>query len=336
MRRGRRRARPGTYAARRADGGDWVERRRSRHQPTAASRARSACHRHHGPQAARSAQVRATNLAAIFEASPVAMLVCDQDVNVVRVNRATLRLDRRRAAEHLLHHRPESTRAVRRPPRLRQLLGGRGRLRHLIRRARCAPCATPCRPRWRVACRCAASSSRSTSSRDGEPADRWLRLGAEPMVMNGAPHVTVAVDDITDRRRAERALAESEERFRSLAERVPGFVSIKDSDHRYVYLNSLLGARIGGGEEVWLGKRPEEIWEPDEAAVSNATAEQGAERREGRRGHRAAPRRRDEALPRPALPDPARRRAAARGRADDRRQRSRWRPRRRCAARRRS
>jgi hypothetical protein len=37
--------------------------------------------------------------------------------------------------------------------------------------------------------------------REGQPAVVWLRIGAEPMVMNGAPHVTVAVDDITDRRR---------------------------------------------------------------------------------------------------------------------------------------
>ena len=37
--------------------------------------------------------------------------------------------------------------------------------------------------------------------REGQPAVVWLRIGAEPMVMNGAAHVTVAVDDITDRRR---------------------------------------------------------------------------------------------------------------------------------------
>ena len=109
--------------------------------------------------------------------------------------------------------------------------------------------------------------------RDGEPAVLWLRMGAEPMVMNGAPHVTVALDDVTDRRRAARALAESEERFRSLAERVPGFVSIKDSDHRYLYLNSLLGARVQGGEEAWLGKRPEDVWLPDEAVVSNVASD---------------------------------------------------------------
>ena len=79
--------------------------------------------------------------------------------------------------------------------------------------------------------------------------------------------------DVTRRVEAEERVRESEERFRSLAERVPGFVSIKDSDQRYVYLNSLLGARIDGGEEAWLGKRPAEVWEPDEAVVSSASAD---------------------------------------------------------------
>ncbi|HEY5169466.1 MAG TPA: HD domain-containing phosphohydrolase [Thermoleophilia bacterium] len=78
--------------------------------------------------------------------------------------------------------------------------------------------------------------------------------------------------DVTRRVEALYKVRESEERFRGLAERVPGFVSIKDSDGRYLYLNSTLGARVQGGEEVWLGKRPEEVWLEEEAAVSTAAA----------------------------------------------------------------
>jgi PAS domain S-box-containing protein len=211
-----------------------------------------------------------TNLAAIFEASPVAMLVCDQGARVVRVNRATLRLAARDAHE-LLDLRPDSV------VRCGDVLGC---VNHLQAADGCG--SSPDCPfcPLRDAVQGALDGRVSLRGvelaldvlREGEPAIAWLRVGVEPMVMNGAPHVTVAVDDITDRRRAESALAESEERFRSLAERVPGFVSIKDSDHRYVYLNSLLGARVDGGEEAWLGKRPEELWEPDEAAASSASA----------------------------------------------------------------
>ena len=91
--------------------------------------------------------------------------------------------------------------------------------------------------------------------------------------LEGADLMITYGRDVTGRVEALEKVHESEERFRSLAERVPGFVSIKDSDHRYVYLNSMLGARVGSGEEAWLGKRPEEVWEPDEAAVSSASAE---------------------------------------------------------------
>ena len=198
------------------------------------------------------------------------MLVCDESANVVRVNRATLRLASR-DSEDLLDHRPDSD------VRCGDVLGC---VNHQRAEDGCgtSPDCPLCPLRNAVQ---AALDGRVSLRgvelsldviKEGEPAVVWLRVGAEPMVMNGAPHVTVAVDDITDRRRAESALAESEQRFRSLAERVPGFVSIKDSDHRYVYLNSLLGARVGGGEEAWLGRRPEEVWEPDEAAVSVATA----------------------------------------------------------------
>jgi PAS domain S-box-containing protein len=215
-------------------------------------------------------QAERTNLAAIFEASPVAMLVCDQDANVVRVNRATLRLAAG-DAEALIDHRPDSS------VQCGDVLGC---VNHVQAEGGCgtSPDCPLCPLRNAVQASLGGRVSLRGVElaldvvRDRQPAVLWLRIGVEPMVMNGAPHVTVAVDDITDRRRAERALAESEERFRSLAERVPGFVSIKDSEHRYVYLNSLLGARVGGGEDVWLGRRPEEVWEPDEAIVSNTSA----------------------------------------------------------------
>jgi len=91
--------------------------------------------------------------------------------------------------------------------------------------------------------------------------------------LEGADLMITYGRDVTRRVEALEKVRESEERFRSLAERVPGFVSIKDSDGRYLYLNSTLGARVQGGEEAWLGKRPEEVWvEEEEAVLSAATA----------------------------------------------------------------
>jgi PAS domain S-box-containing protein len=100
-----------------------------------------------------------------------------------------------------------------------------------------------------------------------------LVLDVTANYLKGADLVISYGRDVTGRVEALEKVHESELRFRSLAERVPGFVSIKDSDCRYLYLSSTLGARVEGGEEAWSGKRPEELWEPDEAAVSNASAE---------------------------------------------------------------
>ena len=211
------------------------------------------------------------NLAAIFESSPVAMVVFDDQVNVVRVNRAALCLIGDGGAA-LLEHQPASR------AQCGDMLGcvhGPEDERGCGYSAQCPLC--PLRNAVRAALAGGASlrglELALEVARDGRTDTLWLRIGAEPMVMDGGPHVTVALDDITDRYRAQLALAESDERFRSLAEQVPGFVTIKDSDSRYLYLSSLWGAVDEDREDGWLGKRPEEIWPKAEAAASKATAE---------------------------------------------------------------
>ena len=212
-----------------------------------------------------------TNLAAIFESSPVAMIVFDDQVNVARVNRAALCLIGE-GGEALLEHQSDSR------AQCGDLLGCVHSLeddRGCGFSAECPLC--PLRNAVRAALEGGASlrglELALEVTRDGRPDTVWLRMGAEPMDMDGAPHVTVALDDITDRYHAQLALAESDQRFRSLAEQIPGFVTIKDADGRYVYLSSLWGALEEGGEEAWLGKRPEEVWPASEAAISDATAE---------------------------------------------------------------
>jgi putative nucleotidyltransferase with HDIG domain/PAS domain S-box-containing protein len=211
------------------------------------------------------------NLAAIFESSPVAMVVFDAEVNVVRVNRAALCLVGP-AGEGLLEHRPGSR------AQCGDMLGcvhSSEDERGCGFSAECPMC--PLRNAVGAALEGGATMRGLELAlqvrRDGGTESVWLRVGAEPMVMDGAPHVTVALDDITDRYRAQLALAESDQRFRSLAEQVPGFVTIKDSEGRYLYLSSLWGAVDEGGEGVWLGKRPEELWPDDVAADSRRAAE---------------------------------------------------------------
>jgi PAS domain S-box-containing protein len=57
--------------------------------------------------------------------------------------------------------------------------------------------------------------------RDGSPQKVWLRVGAEPILIAGQRHVVVALDDITEGKRAEARLRESESRFRTIFDESP-------------------------------------------------------------------------------------------------------------------
>ena len=96
---------------------------------------------------------------------------------------------------------------------------------------------------------------------------RWISSRGEivrdaaghPLLVRGTNH------DITERRRAEIALAETEARFRSLAEALPGFVWTANADGAfdwvsprwYAYSGARPGAALGWGWGAWV--HPEDV-----------------------------------------------------------------------------
>ena len=71
--------------------------------------------------------------------------------------------------------------------------------------------------------------------------------------------------DVTERKRTEEALRESEERFEEFADHFPGYLFMQDEERRYVYVNRLdeKDGDVPRGE--WFGKTPSQVWEGEDA-----------------------------------------------------------------------
>ncbi|MCC9001600.1 MAG: PAS domain-containing protein, partial [Candidatus Competibacter sp.] len=71
--------------------------------------------------------------------------------------------------------------------------------------------------------------------------------------------------DITERKRIEENLLESEERFRLFMDHNPAIAWIKNEEGRYVYLNKSYQQRFCASLDDWRGKTDFELWPADAA-----------------------------------------------------------------------
>ena len=91
----------------------------------------------------------------------------------------------------------------------------------------------------------------------------WLSLSVDKLVLDGAEYLLTTVQDVTERRRAEEALRESEERFRLLHDTMLQGVVYQDADGTIVSMNP--------AAERILGKRPEDFLGSSSVAVEHDT-----------------------------------------------------------------
>jgi PAS domain S-box-containing protein len=159
-------------------------------------------------QAEEALQAETANLYAIFESSPVAMFVVDETTNIVMTNQAFTVMCGGSEAD-ILQHRP----------------GNALRCVHSHKDPRGCGYAAECKfcnVRKGVEGLIANGGTIHGAElvleliRNGTPQKVWMSVGAESMQLNGRMHVCVAMDDITERKRAEGKIALNSQRMQTL------------------------------------------------------------------------------------------------------------------------
>jgi PAS domain S-box-containing protein len=97
---------------------------------------------------------------------------------------------------------------------------------------------------------------------------RWLLSQGELQEGKGHRRLVGLVQDITERKRAEAALHESEARFRTIAEALPGLVFVHGSDGRNTFVNRGFCEFAGRDPEHLLEDRYADLINPEDAQAA--------------------------------------------------------------------
>ena len=146
----------------------------------------------------------------IFEASPVAMLILDESTKIIMANAASVAVCGGNEADVVGHRPGDALHCVKsfKDPR------GCGYS------TECPIC--PVRKGIEAVLRDGGSIKGAEIEMDlargGIPRKVWLNLDANPLVINGKPHLCAALEDISERKLAEVELQENENKYRALFE----------------------------------------------------------------------------------------------------------------------
>ena len=92
-----------------------------------------------------------------------------------------------------------------------------------------------------------------------------VAVGLSPIPTENGYQVVAVIEDITERKRAELALADIEARFRSFMDNLPAAAFIRDRSHRVLYGNRAWQESFGPHDADWFGRADVEFWPVDVA-----------------------------------------------------------------------
>ncbi|MBN2181857.1 MAG: PAS domain S-box protein [Sedimentisphaerales bacterium] len=185
------------------------------------------------------------NLVAIFDAVPIGMFLVDENLYMTRANNAIRQM----------FHKEYS-----------QLIGRRvgdalGCINHINNEEGCGN--TPACPgcSFRKAVQGVLDSDKSifgleirpTLKIDGKEIVPWFRISAKPVIIDNKKCVIVAIDDVTERKKAENDRLLAEEKYRMIFENSAAAITLVDEQERLVSWNTFMEGLLGyEGEELYL------------------------------------------------------------------------------------
>jgi PAS domain S-box-containing protein len=98
-----------------------------------------------------------------------------------------------------------------------------------------------------------------------------VEVSSRLIVAEGKPvEIEAVCRDLRERRRAERALRESEERYRMVVESTDALIAVLDDEYRLVYSSPAVERVLGYGREDLLGGRPFDLVHPSDTDSARA------------------------------------------------------------------
>jgi PAS domain S-box-containing protein len=107
------------------------------------------------------------------------------------------------------------------------------------------------------------SFERTATTREGRHVP--FEIHSRVFDLEGRPAIISLARDITERKRAEEALRDSEELYRTLAETSPDMIFVVDREGYIRYVNSVAARQFSASADALLGRRLDEVYDPQTA-----------------------------------------------------------------------